>query len=73
MSLTGILFGTTDIQKAFESGVATDTRGNAEDVLMKQDSDLDKEGYGYAAAESEDELVFERIPLSLMTNWTRSK
>jgi hypothetical protein len=39
---------------------------------MDEDSALDKEGDGYAAAESEDELVFKTILQSLMTNQTRS-
>ncbi len=32
MSLTEILFGIPDIQKAFESGDATDARGDEQDV-----------------------------------------
>ncbi len=73
MSLTEILFGTPDIQKASESGIATDARSDREDVPMDEDSASVKEGNGYAAAESEDELVFETVPQSPMTNQTRSK
>ncbi len=72
MHLTEILFGSPDIQQASESGGATDARGDAQDVPMDEDSALDKEGDGYAAAESEDELVFKTILQSLMTNQTRS-
>ncbi len=47
MSLTVISFGTPGIQKASESGNATDPRSDAQDVPMDedtQDSALDKEG-----------------------------
>jgi hypothetical protein len=40
---------------------------------MDKESASDKDGDGYAAAESEDELVLETIPQSSMTNWTRIK
>ncbi len=40
---------------------------------MDEDSASDKDGDGYAAVESEDELVFETIPQSPMTNQTWSK
>ncbi len=73
MSLTKNLFGTPDSQKASESGDAKDARGDAQHVPMDEDSASDKEGGGYAAAESIDELVFETSPQSQMTNKTRSK
>ncbi len=38
MSLTEILFGTPDIQKALESRDAIVARGDAQDVLMDEDS-----------------------------------
>jgi hypothetical protein len=62
-----------DIQKISESGDATDTRGDAQDVHMDEDSASYKDGDGYAAAESEDEQVFQTIPHSPMINQTRSK
>ncbi len=67
------LFGTPDIQKALKSGDATDAQGDAQDVPMDEDSAWDRDGDGYAAAESEDEIVFETIPQAPMTNQTRSK
>ncbi len=42
-NVTEILFGTPDIQKASKSGDATDAQGDAQDVLMNEDSALDKE------------------------------
>ncbi len=53
MSLTEILSGTPDIQKDPESRDAMNARGDARDVQMDEDSALDKEGDGYAAAESQ--------------------
>jgi hypothetical protein len=73
MSLTEILFATPDIQKASESGDATDALGDAQDVPMDEDSALDKEGDVYAAADLEDDLVFETILQSPMTNRTKGK
>ncbi len=75
MSMPEILFGTPDIQKASESGDATDARDDAQDVPMDEDSVSDKDGDRYAAAEPEDELelVLETIPQSPMKSWTRSK
>jgi hypothetical protein len=64
MSLTEILFGTPDIQKTSASEDSTDARGDAQDVPMDENSASDKDGDGYAAAESEGELVFETIPQS---------
>ncbi len=55
---------------ALESGDATDARDDAQDAPMDEESASDKDGDGYAAAESEDELVFET---SSMTNRTRTK
>ncbi len=43
MSLTEILFGTPDIPKTSESGDVTDTRGDAQDVPMHEDSAWDKD------------------------------
>jgi hypothetical protein len=40
---------------------------------MDEGSALDKDDDAYAAADSEDEIVFETIQQSPMTNWTRSK
>jgi hypothetical protein len=76
MSLTETVFGTPYIQKASESGDATDVRGDAqlEDVQMDEGSASDKDGDCYRAAEPEVELaVFKTIPQSPMTNGTRSK
>jgi hypothetical protein len=73
MSLREILFGTPDIQKASDSRDATDARGDAQGVPIDEDNASDKEGYGYAAAGSEDELMFNTIPQSPMTNQTRGK
>jgi hypothetical protein len=73
MNLTEIWVGTSDIQKASKSRDATDARVDAQDVLMDEDKASDKEGDGYAAADSEDELVFETNPQSPITNQTRSK
>ena len=42
-------------------------------VQPDEDSASEKDGDGYAAAESEDELVFETISQSPLTNRTRSK
>jgi hypothetical protein len=52
---------------------ATDPRGDAQDFPMDEDSALDKNCDGYAAAESEGKLVFETIPQSLVKNQIRSK
>ncbi len=57
VSFTSILFGTPDIQKASESGKATDARGDAQDVPLDEDRASDKDGDEYTAAESEDEIV----------------
>ncbi len=40
---------------------------------MDEGGASDKDGDEYKAAESVDEIVFETIPQSPMTNWTRSK
>ncbi len=58
------LFCTPDIQKAKESRDSTDAQSDAQDVPMDEDIASDKDGDGYAAAESEDEIVFETIPHS---------
>jgi hypothetical protein len=73
LSLTEILFGTPDIEKTSESGDATHARGDAQGVVMDEDSASDKDGDEYAAAESEDELLIEKIPQSPVTNRTRIK
>ncbi len=52
LSLTEILFDTQGIQKTSGSRNATDTRSDAQDVPMDEDSASDKDGDGYAAAES---------------------
>jgi hypothetical protein len=85
MSLTEILFRAPDIQKASESGDAMDPLGEAQEVLIMnydttvtqesddEDSALDKNGDGYAAAKSDDEILFKAIPQRPMINQTRSK
>jgi hypothetical protein len=73
MSLTEILFGTPHIQKVSESGDALDARDDAPDVPMDENSSSDNYGDGYKAAESGDELVFETILQSPMTNQTMRK
>jgi hypothetical protein len=45
----------TRYPKDVESRYATDARGDAQDVQMDEDSASDKDGDGYAVAESEDE------------------
>jgi hypothetical protein len=68
-----ILFGTLDIQKALESGNATDAQGDAQDIPIDEDSASDKDVDEYAAAEAEDEIVFKTIPQNPRTNQTRNK
>ncbi len=72
MSLTEILFGTPDVQKALESRDARDKRGDAQDVPMDEDRASDKDGDEYAAAGSEDEQV-ETVPQSPTKNQTLRK
>ncbi len=67
--------GTPEIQKALESGDATDARGDALDVLTMddfaneqapehEDNASDKDGDECAAAESEEEIVDKTFPPS---------
>ncbi len=83
-SCTDELFGTPQIQKASESGDATDLQGDAldaptmddsvdEQALESEDCALDEDGGECAAAESEEEIVDKTIPPSPMKNQTRSK
>ncbi len=83
-SCTDELFGTPEIQKASESGNATDARGEAQDVPTMddltneqapeyEDNASDKHGDECAAAESEEEIMDETIQQSPMENQTRSK
>ncbi len=71
--MTEFLFGTPDIQKALESRDATVAQGDAQYVPMDEDSASDKDGDEYAAAESEDEIVFKTIPQSPMIDQTRKQ
>ena len=71
-SLTDDLFGTTDIQKALESGDGTDPQGDAQEAPSindtapeqeseKEDSASESDSDVCAAAESEDEFVDETV------------
>ena len=82
--LTDNLFGTTDFQKAFESGDVTDPQGDAQEALIindtapeqgseNEDSASDSDSDECTAAESEEEIVAETVQPSPMKHQTRSK